>query len=278
MPEHTLYVAPASAPCRAVLLHHHLIGASAPELGLVHVDLMAGEHQTDEFKRHNPLHCVPTLVTPWGPIWESRAIMRYLESIIPDPLLYPTGVFHRAVVDRLLDWDLGSLYRVVSSIVYSQIFAGKEPATEDLEKLDAATRFLDQQQLGDGRAFLTGSTLTIADVSCAMTLSLLRLVDLEIDDVPRMAAWQNAVANLPGYDQVDAPFQSWIDSFPKKEAVESASPPPGMADKLEPEAKSDASASPKDGATESTEASDPHQPGAADQAGESATERAGDAA
>lgn len=214
MPEHKLYVAPASAPCRAVLLHHRLIGPTAPELEVVHVDLSAQDHPEPELLRNNPLHCVPTLVTPWGPLWESRSIMRYLESIIPEPRLYPTSVYHRAVVDRLLDWDLGSLYRAVSSIVYPQVFGdAKDPINEDLAALDRATRFLDDKQLGDGRAFLTGSAPTVADLSCAMTLSLLRLIRLELDDVPNMAAWQQRVSELDGFAEIDVPFQAWVDSL-----------------------------------------------------------------
>lgn len=217
MPEHTLYVAPASAPCRAVLFHHHCIGAVAPEIEIRTVDLMAGDHKSAAFLRRNPSHCVPTLLTPWGPLWESRAIMRYFESIIPEPRMYPTNVYHRAVVDRLLDWDLGSLYRTISSIVYPQAFHGEEPKDEDLQKLDERTRFLDQAQLGDGRSFLTGEALTIADISVAATLSLLRLIDLEVDDVENLAAWQQRIAGLPGYAAFDAPFQQWIKSMRGKD-------------------------------------------------------------
>lgn len=219
MPEHhTLFVAPSSAPCRAVLLHHRLLGAGAPELEIVEIDLADRDRVAATVGPHNPLQCVPTLVTPWGPIWESRACMRYLEAIIPEPVFYPLDVFRRAVVDRLLDWDLGTLYRAVSSVVYPQIFGdAQEPTAEDLERLDKATRFLDVQQLGDDRAFLTGPNLTIADICCAMTLSLLRLIGLELDDVPNMTAWQARVASLEAFAEIDAPFQTWVESVQQPE-------------------------------------------------------------
>lgn len=219
MPEqHTLYVAPASAACRAVLLHHRLL--HSPALDIVEIDLSKGEQHSDEFLRQNPLHCVPTLITPWGPLWESRAIMRYFESIIPDPVLYPSLVYHRAVVDRLLDWDLGTLYRAVSSVVYPQVFSDKEPTADELDRVAAAVRFLDKDQLGDGRAFLTGDLLTIADLSCSMTLSLLRLIDLEIDELPYLTAWQARVAQIDGASEVDAPFQAWVEHEAQKHGPE----------------------------------------------------------
>lgn len=220
MPELKLYVAAASAPCRAVLLHHRLLGEHAPALEVVPLDLSQGEHKQPEILRQNPLHTVPTLVTAWGPLWESRAIMRFMESMCPEPVGYPTGVYFRAVVDRLLDWDLGTLYRSVSSVVYPQVFQGVDPKPEDIDKMIDASRFLDQKQLGDGRAYLTGDTWTIADISCAMTLSLLRLADLELEDMPRVAAWQQRVALLDaaaaralGVDPVDAPFRGWVQSI-----------------------------------------------------------------
>ena len=213
MPELKLFVAPASAPCRAVLLHHHLLGDNAPVLDIHPVDLAQNEHKSPEFLRHNPLHSVPTLVTPWGPLWESRAIMRLIESLSPEPGGYPLESFHRAVVDRLLDWDLGTLYRTISTIVYPKAFRGEDPSADDLDKLSDAMRFLDQKQLGDGRLFLTGNTWTIADVSCHMTMSLLRLIGLEIDDIPRVTEWNARIAALPGYAEIDAPFVSWIESL-----------------------------------------------------------------
>ncbi len=237
MPELKLYVAAASAPCRAVLLHHRLLGEHAPALEVVPLDLGKGEHKEPAILRSNPLHTVPTIVTAWGPLWESRAIMRFMESMCPEPVGYPTGVYFRAVVDRLLDWDLGTLYRAVSGIVYPQVFRGEDPSTEDLDKLNDATRFLDQKQLGDGRAFLTGADWTIADISCAMTLSLLRLAGLELDDVPRMAAWQQRVAELDvasaqalGADPVDAPFQAWVQSLRTEENPEADAAASGEGD------------------------------------------------
>ena len=181
MPEFTLYMAPASAPCRAVLFHHSLLGPGAPELDIVQVDLSPDAPKLPDLLRSNPLHKVPTLVTPWGPLWESRAIMRFLESLCPEPVGYPLATFHRASVDRLLDWDLGTLFLCVSGIVYPQVMKNEEPDPKLLDQLNEATRFLDQKQLGDGRAFLTGNSWTIADLSCHMTLSLLRLIELEME-------------------------------------------------------------------------------------------------
>lgn len=214
MPEqHALYMNAASAPCRAVLLHHHLVADAFGPLELIEVDL-ANREYTPNFLQCNPLHTVPTLVTPWGSLWESRAILRYIEASLPCPRLSPSGLYARAVVDRLLDWDLGTLYRAVSDIVYPAVFGGVSPSHDNLDALTAAVQFLNERQLGDGRPYLCGASLSIADISIAMTLSLLRLVDLEqLDNVPNMSMWLYRMTEIDGYGEIDRPFQAWIDQI-----------------------------------------------------------------
>jgi glutathione S-transferase len=136
--------------------------------------------------------------------------MRFLASICQEPVGYPTATFHRAIVDRLLDWDLGTLYQCVSRLVRSQASDEGGPSPDDLDELNEATRFLDQKQLGDGRDFLTGNAWTIADLSCHMTLSLLRLIGLDIDDIPRIVDWERRMMQLPGWGEVDQPFQEQV--------------------------------------------------------------------
>jgi glutathione S-transferase len=226
MPEpFTLYITPPSAESRAVLLHHALMGLAAPELKTVNVDL-SSDAVPPEFLRANPLRTLPTLLTPWGPLWGSRTIMRFLAALCPDSIGYPTSVFHRASVDRLLDWDLESLSRCVNTIVSGKILEDKEPSYELLDELRDAVRFLDQKQLGDGRSFLTGNDCTIADISCHTSLSMLRALPLEIDDIPRVSAWQERMIELPGWDRIDAPFQHEIQS----EAVSEPDPPATRAE------------------------------------------------
>lgn len=213
MPEFTLYQAPASARCRAVLLHHRLLGQTAPELELVEVDDSPEAPRLPDLLRNNPLYTLPTLVTPWGPLWESRTIMRFIESLCPEPVGYPLATFHRASVDRLLDWDLGTL----SPRLVRAFDTEGDLVPEMVADFHDAMMFLERKQLGDGRAFLTGNAWTIADLSCHMTLSLLRLLGVQLGDVPRVDEWNARMRALPGWDEIDAPFQALLE--PSDDAV-----------------------------------------------------------
>lgn len=221
MPKHTLYISPASAPCRSVMLHYGLLlqaVENTPEVEVVHLDLGKGEHLEEPFVSVNPRHCVPTLKTPFGSLWESRAIMLYFADLAQqqDPAAwvgYPRRVFQRATVHRLLDWDQGSFYKAVSGVIYPKVFKGEEPSTEALDALVKEYRYLDQHQLSDGRDWLVGEQWTVADISVAMGASMLELADLGIDDMPRVDAWLARVSGLDGWADVNKPFVEWCASL-----------------------------------------------------------------
>ena len=60
-------------------------------------DLRAKEHLTDEYQRINPMRSVPALeLAPGQTLFESMAIVEYLDETHPEPPLFPKDPLARA--------------------------------------------------------------------------------------------------------------------------------------------------------------------------------------
>lgn len=87
------------------------------------ISFSAGDLHKPEFIRLNPRHRVPVIVDDGFVLYESVAIMEYLEDRYPQtPRLFPADVYQRATVRRLLmeiDWYLGQgLERLVGEVLF----------------------------------------------------------------------------------------------------------------------------------------------------------------
>jgi maleylacetoacetate isomerase len=65
-------------------------------------DLRANQHLTDEYRKVNPMRSVPALeLAPGQFLYESMAIVEYLEETYPEPPLFPKDAMGRARVRAL---------------------------------------------------------------------------------------------------------------------------------------------------------------------------------
>lgn len=227
--QQTLYVAPGSAPCRSVLLLLRQLPELAQSIEIRSVDLSAGEHLTDEFLAINPQHTVPTFVVDEGPgpvsMWQSRAIMRCLCSVTPRGAgFYPLVPMYRAQVDRLLDWDVGTFYPAVSDVVYPEVFQGTEPTERAEKKLRDVLEYLEEVQLGD-EAYLLGPGPTVADITIGIGSTMVELVGRDLSGYPRIDAWRQQLERLPGWAEVNEPFEAWKASVAERQEAEDAEDP-----------------------------------------------------
>ena len=66
-----------------------------------HLDLRAGEHQKDWYVKLNPRAVVPTLIDGDIKLFQSLAILEYLDEAYPEPPLLPAAPLARAWVRGL---------------------------------------------------------------------------------------------------------------------------------------------------------------------------------
>lgn len=165
---------------------------------LIEVDLPNGKHKEEWYAALNPYMKVPTLVDGELTLYESAAILAYLEATHPTPALTPPDVRGRALVDmnvRLCDAHVG---RYAGAILMPKRFLPE--ARWDRVAMDSARQELNrhfaivERGLGD-RQYLVGDAFTLADVAYLPFLHFLAM--MEISAGPRVQAWADRILARP---------------------------------------------------------------------------------
>lgn len=148
----------------------------------------------------------------------SRAIMTYLANkYAPESSLYPTDPQKRAVIDRLLQWDLGVIYRSIGEYLAPIMRDGKSVEHLDPEKekkIREALRILDSSL--SAHKYVAGDELTLADLSILASLSLAEVFDYDvISDYQHIRHWSETLKReLPYYDEINTEpirmFKSYV--------------------------------------------------------------------
>ncbi|CAD7079718.1 unnamed protein product [Hermetia illucens] len=195
-----LYHFPPSAPSRAALLAIRNLNL---DVEVKEVNLFQKEQINPEFIKINPQHCVPTMDDDGFVLWESRAIAQYLvESKAPDSGLYPSDIQERALTNQRLYFDLGTLYTRIRAICYPVLFLGETTIPEDKKKqLQEAFEWLNG--FLEGRKWVAGDNLTIADLSILASIASIIHVGADISEYKNLAAWYENCKSLPGFEEND---------------------------------------------------------------------------
>jgi glutathione S-transferase len=190
-----LYYFPASTFARRVRV---ALLEKAISCELIELDLPGGKHKEDWYAALNPYMKVPTLIDGDVTLYESAAILTYLEATHPAPPLIPQDVRGRALVDmhvRLCDSQLG---RYAGAILFPKRFLPEE--RWDRTAMDAARQEIGrhfaivERELGD-RHYLVGESFTLADVAYLPFLQFLAM--LEVAAGPHVKAWAERVLARP---------------------------------------------------------------------------------
>jgi GST-like protein len=152
------------------------ISIALEELGLAYeahkVSFSANDQFTPEFLSLNPNNKIPAILDPDGPggrplaLWESGAILLYLAD--KTGRLLPRDAAARWQTVQWLMWQMGGLGPMFGQLGFFHHFAGKE--IEDKRPRDRyvaeARRLLSVLNARlDGRSFIMGEELTIADIA-----------------------------------------------------------------------------------------------------------------
>ena len=169
----------------------------------VHVDILAGETHTTEFKQKNPNTRIPVLEieTPEGKQYlsESNAILNYLAE---GSALFPADRLTRA---RVLQWQFFEQYShepFIATARYINKYLGL-PAEREAEyhgKQEGGHKALGimEQQLSQSK-WLAGKEFTIADITLYAYTHVADEGGFDLEPYPAIRNWFTQIEALPGY-------------------------------------------------------------------------------
>jgi glutathione S-transferase len=187
--------------------------AAARHLGLPmeyrHVDLGRGEHKAPAYLAINPNGKVPALEDGALRLWESNAIICHL-AMRARSALWPAEQAQQVEVLRWMSWEADALNRHGGALYFEHVIrprfglgppdeAALERATQGFREAAAVV----EAHL-DGRRFLLGDALTVADFAVAAVLPYAGQAAIPLADFPRMARWHDRLMDLP----------AWADPYP----------------------------------------------------------------
>jgi glutathione S-transferase len=163
------------------------------------VDMPNRAHKSKEYLRLNPYGRVPTIVEDDGfTLYESTAILEYLEATHPTPALLPKDARQRALAAmhmKVCDIEIGT---ATGTLIFPKRFLPKEKWNE-ASMADAKRRIerhleIVEAELGE-REWLVGGAYSLVEVCYTPFVEFLEL--MEIAPPPAVKAWAARMLDRP---------------------------------------------------------------------------------
>ncbi|GAA0708590.1 glutathione S-transferase family protein [Dokdonella soli] len=182
-------------------------------LDYVRVDVTKGEQRQPEYLAINPNGKVPALVDGDLKLWEAGAIACHLARKAGSDL-WPKDEAGQTEVIRWLSWELAHFSRHAGGLYFQRVIKPRLGLGEpDAAAIEEATRFFHQfarvlDSHLEGRAYLLGDRLTLADFFVARMLPYAREAQMPLEDYAEIVRWHGQLMALP----------AWRDPFPSEQA------------------------------------------------------------
>lgn len=195
-----LYYAETINPRKACAVARYV---EAP-VEFVRVDLGRRETRTPEFMALNPNGKVPVLQEGNRCLWESNAIMcRLSESAGAD--LWPQDD-RQVEVLRWLFWDAEHFSRHAGRLYFEHIIKptilgiskpDPQAVSESLGYFRTYAAILDSHL--DGRRYVVGDALTVADFALGITLPYAEAAHIPLEEFPAIVRWHERLNEIPAW-------------------------------------------------------------------------------
>lgn len=157
------------------------------------IDVDAGEQHDADFRRIDSKGAVPALIEPGHPVLtESLAIVSYLDTVVPEPALWPEDARGRARVQSIAATTAADTHPPIVPRIKSNLAHHPSFGTEDWRALrihgyttvglqGLETRLVNDPATG---TFCRGDNITVADIFLAAVVVIMRVFDTRVPDIP----------------------------------------------------------------------------------------------
>ncbi len=161
-----IYGHPMSTCTRKVLA---TLAEKQAKFDLVTVEFATGEHKKPAHLARQPFGQIPALEDGTFQLYESRAMIRYIDETVPGQALTPKDPKGRAVMEQWISIETSNFTPHAMAYVYQYVFAPMRGLPTDLTKITDAKPKLDlcldilDKHLAKG-PHMVGDAFTLADI------------------------------------------------------------------------------------------------------------------
>jgi glutathione S-transferase len=202
-----VYGHPMSTCTRKVLTTLAEKGHEAP---FVLVDLTKGEQKSPAYTAKHPFGVVPYLEDDGFTMYESRAIIRYLDAKLPGTKLTPSDLPSLGRMEQWLSVEQSYFTPHCMAIVMEMFFKPMRGGKPDMDKVgkarDEAAKALDVVDRAlMSQAHLAGDVFSLADISWLPYLQYLSATPhgTLITERPHVKAWWQRISTRPSWKKVN---------------------------------------------------------------------------
>jgi glutathione S-transferase len=201
-----LYGHPMSTCTRKVLM---TLAEKGREAELVQIDLMSGQQKSPEHLKRQPFGVVPVIEDEGFSLYESRAIIRYIDEKYSSTRLTPSDLQAKAKMEQWISVEHSYFTPAAMKIIIQKMFhpmRGQpvDQAVVEQGKTDTARTLDIMERALEGQQFLTGAQMTLADI-CYMPYIEYLFAAQEgglITSRKNVAAWWSRLSERPTWKRI----------------------------------------------------------------------------
>ncbi len=170
-----------------------------------------GDQFQPDFLQINPFHHIPVLVDNEFKIFESLAILDYLEAKYPSPSFMPTDAQDIAKV-RMLELVTVNELPPASIVLMKEMLdvTVEEQKIEQAKQTMATTLQYFEANLSDDQPYFLGEQLTYADIVVGTAVAAIPNLGISLEPYPKITKWLENLNQRP----------SWQKTAPSPEDIE----------------------------------------------------------